>query len=197
MAPLNPTSTPHRTAIKWLFAIVVACQPLQYAFIAAVGEPYPAITMPTFAGVPADANGVIHITNVDVNVLLEDNSVVTTSLHALFAKAPVSHHFAIVYHMFRPQTEAKTQSVGNGLKQRIKKALFPGAAVNRERSGGTVADKRTVRWLKTQFRALYPNRQPKSVTFVWYNEKHRLNGPPEEQTKEVTGSYEVPLDGIQ
>lgn len=194
----HSTPVPHRAAIKWLFAAVLLYMPLQYVIVAEFGEPYPALTMPPFSGTVTDANGVMRAPTVEVRVLCDDDSTVWISKDSLLADAPGSHRDAITYSMFSPVRPAKAAVVpGNGLKQRIKKAVLPGLVWRYEKVASSNPDPRTIEWLKRRLRELVPGRVPKSATFVWYSESYRPSPSGVERSRVETGTYEVHFDAAE
>jgi hypothetical protein len=194
------SAIPHEKAIKWLFALVIMCQPLQYIFIAKFGEPYPALTMPRFDGAQTDATrGVFSAVKVEERVLFEDSSIAWVSRDDLLDNAPGGQRSEIMSFMFRP-LESTSQPASGGLKQRIREAvlpLLPGLAAKRAKRTQQTPDPRTVRWLDQRLRTLFPTRTAISVTFVWSNETYHVSPAGVERSDEVTGTYEVSLDGAR
>src|SRR5262245_28624499 len=196
----TPSAIPHKKAIKWLFAVVVLCQPLQYIFISRWGEPYPALTMPRFDGAQTDATrGVFSAVKVEARVLFNDSSIAWVSRDDLLDKAPGGARSEIMTSMFRP-LESTSQPSSGGLKQRIRLAVlpfFPGLAAKYARRTQQTPDPRTVRWLDERLGTLFPTRTAISVTFVWSNEIYQITPAGVERSDEVTGTYEVSLNGAR
>ena len=150
--------------IKLLFAAAILVQPLQYVFTARFGEPYPALTMPSFAGTFADKEGNIRFTNVKCEVLFHDGQTRWFTPDDLLPAVPLSHRFPIMSYMFGPPSAMSQPWAPGSLKAR----LFPGWNLSRSRNGQTELDPVTTNWLKRRVYDLYPSREPETVIFVWY-----------------------------
>jgi hypothetical protein len=192
---------PHRTAIKWLFAVVVLSQPLQYLLVSKFGEPYPALMMPQFAGTLTDANGNIRTRTVEARVLFEDNSTESVSINKLLFPAPVSHQDAILEYVFGVPTQSNSRPPSStSLSQRIKSTLFPGLVVKYAkyaRRSQENADPQTIVWLRKRLQDLYPSRNAKTVIFTWYQDSYLPGSPLSERSRRTMGTYAVHLETAQ
>ena len=189
----SPSSV-NKTAVKWLFAAVLAAQPLQYAIAYRYGEPYPALMMPRFTGTLTDAGGLIRIQNVEAQVEFQDHSVAQVSPADLVAAAPVSQRDSILYENFGPLPDGAALPRSAGLAGRVKDSLLPGLAIRKAKSGHHIPDSRTREWLKQRLQAIYRSRVPAKITFVWFNEVHQADAPRSELSREPIGTYQVVLN---
>jgi len=189
------SAVPHRSAIVWLFAAAILAQPLQYVIVSRLGEPYPALTMPQFAGTMTDANGRVRTRTVEAEVTFDDASVEWVSMGSLLAQAPLSHRPAIARFVFgvRDTLASATPPSATNLKQRIKRALFPGLVAKYRLLEQTTADPRTVQWLERRLRTLYPAKRPLNANFHWYDDAYQLGTKSPERSRQLIGSYDVDL----
>ncbi|HKQ60101.1 MAG TPA: hypothetical protein VJS92_02375 [Candidatus Polarisedimenticolaceae bacterium] len=173
--------------MRALFALVVALQPVQYLFIAQFGEPYPALTMPRFAGTLTDERGDIRARNVIAEVRFDDGGTAELSYDRLLAEAPVSHRDRIMEFVFAPRG-APSASVSAW-----KRRFLPGLAARYEGPTRPTPDPRTVAWLGERLGALFPGRRARGVTFRWFFEIYHTRSVPLEVTREPIGSYAIEL----
>lgn len=186
---------PHRSAIIWLFVAAVLAQPVQYVVISRLGEPYPALTMPQFAGTMTDSIGRVTTRAVEAVVAFDDASVETVSMGSLLAQAPVSHRPAIARFVFgvRDTVARTTPPEPTGLKQRLKRALLPGLVAKYRLLEQPTADPRTVQWLGQRLHALYPSKRPIRASFHWYDDAYQLGAQSPERFRNLIGTYDVDL----
>lgn len=175
--------------IKLLFAVVILWQFLQLGVTRRFGEPYPALTMPSFAGTMVDRDGNIRLTNVKCKVSFKDGRVEWLTAHELLSEAPGSNRMPIMGHMFsRPPAVAEPWP-----PRTLKGRLFPGRALARARQTQQELDPETKGWLKDRTKAIYPSQEPTVVTFIWYESVFNTNQASLTATHEVTGIREVRL----
>lgn len=173
--------------IKLLFAVVILWQLLQYGITAKFGEPYPALTMPSFAGTMVDRDGHIRFRNVKCEVHFQDGHVGWVSAHDLLSRAPSSNRIPIMAHMFSQPPITADQWPPHSLKAR----LFPGRALSRVRNTQRELDSQTKEWLKRRIQVLYPTQEFEIVTFIWYENVFNVNQVSPATTQEPTGVREV------
>jgi hypothetical protein len=177
----------HKIGIKSLFLAVILWQLPQIAITARFGEPYPALTMPSFAGTLADQNGNIRLRDVKCQIWFRDGSVRWTSPHGLLSQVPDSTRAPIMAHMFSPVPAGVEPPPPNTLKAR----LFPGKALSKLRGKQKELDFETKKWLLERIAVLYPAAKPVAISFVWYDDVFNVNRTAAAPTREPVGIREV------
>ena len=174
-------------AIKLVFAAVLLWQIPQYVITAKFGEPYPALSMPSFTGTLTDASGNIRFASVKCEVFFESGRLAWVSPHALLSQVPDSSRYPIMAHMFSPPPAAANQVQ----TQTLKALLFPGRTLSRIRGQQKEVDPQTKAWLMRRLQVLYPSEIPKAATFVWYQHVFNVNHVPPAATQERSGIREM------
>jgi hypothetical protein len=188
---------PHRAAVYSVVAFLIVLQPLQYLFIARFGEPYPALTMPQFAGTMTDSSGAIRIVTVAGRVSFDDNSTEWISTDTLLSRAPVSHRTLMMDFAFGPpRANAASVKSSSGLIASLKTSrLLPGLVAKYKRSDRTQSDPpdpRTREWLKLRLHDLYPSRNATAISFIWYQELYRPHIFTTRSRRQI-GAYDINL----
>jgi hypothetical protein len=89
-----------------------------------------------------------------------------------------------------PPAHPQAPSFGRELRRR----LFPIERIRYERRFVQYTRPETQEWLRGRLRALYPDRGPALVTFVWSEQSARLVDGSLQRARETIGEYTVPLD---
>jgi hypothetical protein len=186
-----PTIVSRRSRI--IFASAIALLAAQYWFIKTYGEPYPAIIMPSFAGVGGYADGRVTFEGYEA-VFIADGKEYSFPPAELLNEFPVSSHETIANHALRPLRDAPARRQPTSRLGRIRSAIFPGYEATRGPpiDGETAASLRD--WLRDRSRRLLPGRAVSAVEFRWYRESHALAAVNPSSTRTPVGSLRIPLD---
>lgn len=179
--------------IRLLFVAALLTQVIQYVFVWKFGEPYPALTMPSFAGVLTDERGNLSLTGASCQIAFADGTSTSLAIYDLFSQAPSAYHDAMVTHLFSiPDSESKANSPSfKGLKYRF----FPALAINRTRraNAASTVDPLTRKWLSWRLNAEYRPRAISSVAFIWHTDTFDIQNYSKSPTRTILGIREVAL----
>jgi hypothetical protein len=181
-----------------VFALVVVLVPIQYWFAKANprGEPYPALLMPAFDGAATDAQGLVSGESVAITVTFEDGTEKPVPLRTLFARAPSSYIMAMAHIGLKPKPAPPVEApiAPSSFRELLKHRVVPGVSLSAARryywSG---PDPRTVAWLRTRMRELFPGRRAMRVTVDWYVDTYGWNADRWIRRQTRTASLEMPL----
>ena len=183
-----------RSSVKRLFAAILVLLGLHYVFIARYGEPYPAVTMPAFAGTNAEPDGSSRWVTVIARVRFADGSTAELLPRELLAEAPTSHRMSIMRRQFDVPPEPPAHPPAPSFGRELRRRLFPIERIRYERRFVQYTRPETQEWLRRRLGALYPHREPALVTFVWSEQSARLVDGSLQRARETIGEYTVPLD---
>jgi hypothetical protein len=166
-----------RSLIRILFLAVSAAQPLQWLFIAKFGEPFPAVTMPSFALAGPSDSEPFEATTIDMTVHFQDGPDAELSPHELLAQCPVSHYAAILrenftYDRFAAPVTLPTVTRRNtaGAFTLMMRRWLAGLALMAGSGSGRSSVAPMIPWLSQRLKQLYPDRKPIALTLRWYAE---------------------------
>lgn len=181
-----------RSAVKRVFAAVIVLLALHYVFIWAYKEPYPTVTMPSFAGTGITADGESRWLAVTATVQFADDRTEELLPRTLLAEAPASHRLAMMRWAFSaPPVQREPPPLSSNAQLRMK--VFPIERIRYERQYVLYTRPETRQWLERRLQALYPERTPRTITFIWYWDQARLVEGSMRRTEEVIAKYVVNL----
>lgn len=181
----STTETRDARAPLWPFAAVLLVFVLQHLVESQVGEPYPALKQPPFAGVAVDSSGRYALRTVGVQVVFADGSTTSIDSEVLLSQVPADLRPVLLRTHFRPEEDRRPppdefvapEYGGAGTLERIGKTLLPGyvLAFRRTCCAGELPEE-TVGWLDDRLELLYPGRNPHEARFSWRRELVSVRG---------------------
>jgi hypothetical protein len=127
--PTVPDRPPRPIRVLLAFTAVLALWALQPVLIVArVGESYPGILMPGFAGSGGYADGAVRIAWLEATFVGADGEAATLSARELLEGIPDSHHGILTQHVLAP---AGGPERPRPARDRLRRAAFPGLATGR------------------------------------------------------------------
>jgi hypothetical protein len=177
-----------------ILASTVALLLAQCWFIPRFGEPYPAVTMPSFSGSGAYRDGVVSFRNYEA-VFIAEGREFPVAPEVLLAEFPDSHHGTIARNVLRPGGEPAVRTGERSRMGRLRDAVFPG--LEAWRSAGSTGEKNASlrSWLRRRALAVVPDHQVSRVELRWYRESVRLEGGAVRVERHPEDTLVVPLHG--
>jgi hypothetical protein len=182
--------------VQWLFALPVAALLIQggLAYFD-LGEPYPALVMPGFAGTRTDEEGVISTTRIAIEVRFVDGlHVERPTVAAFFGRMPSSILAVVAANVLR-HSRVEKGTARNGMKYRVRATFMPSRARRAERrANGNQPTPAIIEWTRARVSALYPDRVANAVVVNWLSERYAVRDRSLEYIEQVPlDSFEVPL----
>ena len=171
-------------AIPLLFAVPFAALLIQFVLMrAGIGEPYPALVMPGFAGTRIDAKGVIHLQAAEVQVQFGDGGTAAPALAAIFSPMPASMVDRVAGRVFRRNARpAAAGRARHGARAWLLDHVVPARSPAFRHRSDDPSSPETTRWLRERLALLYPNRPATAIDFRWYTDDYRLGPDGSERT---------------
>ncbi len=189
----KPCLTPR---VRAVFVVVTGLLAAQCAFIHFFGEPYPALTMPTFSGSGGYREGAVEMMRYDA-VFISAGAEFSFTPNQLLADFPDGHRAAIAANALRPTTDAPPSSSKASRIRRIQEKIFPGFAAGNlsRRSAENKASLQA--WLRGRAESLVPGRPVSRAEIRWYRvaETFGSDGTRVESRRSPDGTLIVPLAG--
>jgi hypothetical protein len=189
----KPCLTPR---VRAVFAVAAGLFAVQCAFIHFFGEPYPAITMPTFSGSGGYRDGAVEMTRYDA-VFISAGQEFSFTPNQLLAEFPDGHRAAIAANALRPAGDAPPSSTKGSRIRRIQETIFPGFAAG-NLSRNSAENKASLQaWLRGRAESLVPGRPVSRAEIRWYREAESFgaDGTRVETRRTPDGTLIVPLLG--
>lgn len=181
-----------KIAVRLAFLAMVLGWAVQLLLTHQVGQPYPALQMPAFAGSAGYRAGAVHIPRLEAVFTCDEGSVVCGQ-RELLGKIPDGMHTVIAKNVLRPP-ELEESSVSSAYLL-FWRRVFPGmyaGAMNRQ--GGKIPPCFRA-WLAQRGRELAPGRHVRRVELAWFEEVIPFRHEPYHDTKaRFLGSFSIPLE---
>jgi hypothetical protein len=165
----------HRASlIPLAFALPFVTVLLRFALIGAgAGEPYPAISMPPFRGTVSNAEGIVNVSVVEIDVVFADKSVAHPTLAALLAPMPRSIVARAAQNFRATPTHPVPPRVG--VKDWLVDRIVPIRTIRYRRAAtGNPPQPDTKQWLRETLQRLYLGKPVERIEFHWYRNAYRL-----------------------
>jgi hypothetical protein len=189
----KPCLTPR---VRAVFAVIVGLLAVQCAVVHFFGEPYPALTMPTFSGSGGYRDSAVEMTRYNA-VFISAGQEFSFTPNQLLAEFPDGHRAAIAANALRPTSNALPGPTNASRIRRIQATIFPGFAAG-NLSRNSAANKASLQtWLRGRAENLVPGRPVSRAEIRWYRVAKTLgaNGTPVESRRTPEGTLIVPLAG--
>lgn len=191
MAKDNPSIPPAtRRLVRCLFVTAAAACAFQYFIADRVGEPYPALFLPSFSGTGGCSEGQVHVRRVEVVLVCSDGEEIAMHLREFLSEYDDSLHDAIANHCFSPRKGTAAPTVSQGRLRAALYALFPGL----KHDNHTDAAQSLSCWIKNRVRVLAPDRRICSVEFRWHDDILALDARHRSTTWDGANVYVVSVD---
>lgn len=175
--------SPVTVRVRLIFVVTIALLAAQTFFISRYGEPYPALTMPTFQGHGSYHEGRIRVIQHDA-VFVAGGETFSFPWKVLLEEIPISFHGDIAQLLFRFRNPAAPAPM-TGRWGRLRDALFPGYA-GRRTSCELPENVESLRsWLHGRGEALVPGRQLSRVEIRRFVESVRFTSVGMETDREL------------
>jgi len=162
-----------RLLARGLFAAVIAILPVQYYVEHRIGEPYPSLIMPSFAG-DNTANGRIQVQSADIELHLCDRRCFALRPDRCFDILPHSHVAAVMQRMFGPV--AYHPHPIPHWKKWIVRYVSPGYGKRiLLAQGRSPIDESTRQWLSNRIAREYGDK-PAIFRVLWYEHAYDVTG---------------------
>ena len=181
-----------RRWVRLAFLLVLVFQPLQFAFVRFVSEPYPALMMPAFGGTLAGSDGLYHARSVDVAVSFEDGSDAVIPPSRLFDTAPRAYMVTFLRSNFR-ETRHERRDEESALESFVKTRVLPIYAIRNRQWYDNYVDPATVAWLRGRMAEIFPDRTAVLVRFDWYDDAYVLADGRATRSRERIGDFPIAL----
>jgi hypothetical protein len=182
--------------VRAVLAVGAGLLAVQCAFIHFFGEPYPALTMPTFSGSSGYRDGAVEMTQYDA-VFISAGQEFSFTPNELLADFPDGHRAAIAANALRPTSDAAPTPTKASRIRRIQETIFPGFAAG-NLSRNSAENKASLRaWLRERAESLVPGRPVSRAEIRWYRvaETFGADGTRVESRRTPGGTLIVPLAG--
>jgi hypothetical protein len=189
----KPCLTPR---VRALFVVVAGLLAVQCAFIHFFGEPYPALTMPTFSGSGGYHDGSVEMTQYDA-VFISAGEEFSFTPNQLLADFPDGHRAAIAANALRPMSDRALSPTKTSRVRRIRETIFPGFAAG-NLSRNSVENKASLQtWLRRRAESLVPGQPVSRAEIRWYRVAATFgaDGTRVESRRTPDGTLIVPLAG--
>jgi hypothetical protein len=184
-----------KTAVRLVFAAVALACVIQYYLSTRLGEPYPSLRMPGFAGAGGYQDGKVRIRRLEVVFVTADGETVSFSQRDLLGDFPTSYHDVIAQSFLSPLPKRTESSLAQSSRTGISHQLFPGwrTGILDRTSADQVTSLRV--WLLRRAHTLVPGRKVDRVEFHWYDDTFQNNSGHLTSQRQPAGVFSVRLTG--
>lgn len=155
------------------FAGIILIVPIQYYIAKRIGEPYPSLILPSFAG-DNTHNGKFETRTADVYVSFCDGTERVVTPNELLNGMPGSHINSVMDWVFGPRMP-RPHPIPSW-----KKVIFSFSPAYEKRvlrgEGESFVDSQTKLWIQKRLCTRYGS-QPKALEINWFLDMYDLNGP--------------------
>jgi hypothetical protein len=183
--------------VRAVFVAVIALLGAQCLFVRFLGEPYPAVAMPTFSGSGGYRDGAIELLRYDAVFVADDGKEFSFGPNVLLAEFPDGHRAAIAANALRPRDESLPTSAPGSRVRRIRDAIFPGFAAGNLKRNSPENQGSLEHWLGGRAQTLVPGRTIARAEIRWYRVASTFGGDGTwtESKRTPDGALVVPLQG--
>ncbi len=185
-----------RRAVRLLFVVTFFLLGIQYALMQTVGEPYPGIMMPSFAGHGGYESGTVRVHVMEVFFFDRAGHAYPFSTRELLSDYPGSFRGPMMYDYFSPLSDGSARDdheSGGGRLRRLRQRFFPDLYQGK-RKRTTPENEASIRgWLRQQTIRLVPGHEIERAEFDWFVDTvQTTNGAPKTR-REPAGQFVVHL----
>jgi hypothetical protein len=185
-----------RGAVRLLFVITLFLLGIQYALVETVGEPYPGVMMPGFAGHGGYESGTVRVPVMEVLFFDRAGHAHPFSTRELLSDYPDSFRGPMMDGYFRPLPDASAhddhESGGSRLR-RLRQRFLPNLYQG-QRKRTTPENEASIReWLRQQTIRLVPGHEIERAEFDWFVDTVETIDGARKITREPAGQFVVQL----
>jgi hypothetical protein len=185
-----------RNAVRLLFVVTLFLLGIQYALVETVGEPYPGIMMPGFAGHGGYESAVVRVRVMEVVFFDRGGHAHPFSTRELLSDYSESFLGGMMNGYFRPLPDASAHDdheSGSGRLQRLRQRLVPYLYQGTRKRTMPVNEASIREWLRQQTIRLVPGHEIERAEFDWFVDTVQTVDGARKIKREPAGQFVVEL----